>query len=85
MFKKIREKWNKQIEKAEKRDIEFIKRHPKIWKTYMLGFLSFFIIVSIFSTITEPSFIIMILIFTIPVYMFEKEMLDRYKKAHKQM
>lgn len=81
MFKKIREKWNKQIEKAEKKDIKYIKKHPTTWKSMMVYFPVFYISLSLIMVYFEPGAIIFVLMIGIPIYYIEKEFLKRYKKA----
>ena len=83
MFKKIKEKLKKHIEKVEKKDIEYIKKHPLHWKMLLIFIPSVLILLSILLISAKPSFIIVVLIFIYPYYLIEKEMLNRYKKALK--
>ena len=83
MFEKIRRKYNELAEKAEKQDIEYIKKHPVRWKIGMYSVMIFYISFSILTVIQDYTFILVIIVFAIPFYVLEKELIDRYKKAMK--
>lgn len=81
MFKKFIEKWKKQIEKVERKDIEYIKKYPARWKLMMGSFILIYLGISIVFISFDSSFIVFASMMFISLFVLEKICYDRYKKA----
>ena len=84
-WKKIKERIHKYLEKVEKKDREFVKKHPKAWKGYTIFLILVFVAFASYGIINDIYF----LFFAIPMgliwFLMIRDMNKTYNKAMKEL
>lgn len=85
MFEKIKEKWKKQADEVDKKDITYIKKYPNRWIGMMAGFILIYmglmILVILYTTPPINVTIMIVLTFMVSLICVETICWDKYKKA----
>jgi hypothetical protein len=82
-IRNIKRRWLELREKHEQEDIEFIRKHPIVFKLLVVFFMGALILGSIIGIWIEPSFILFVIIVILPfIIITGKDFNKLYKKAY---